>query len=98
LLHEGATEKEAVATLVDLADRGLIHIVDEQNPKLIGAQSDVRITFDGRLDDPRLRGYERVLLTALFGPSPAAHAEVLLSNVKQQFQSSISIIEERLSE
>src|SRR5207248_9968170 len=31
LLHEGATEKEAVATLVDLADRGLIHIVDEQN-------------------------------------------------------------------
>src|SRR6185312_987565 len=50
------------------------------------------------LDDTRLRGYERVLLGALFGPSATMPAEVLLSNVKQQFQSSIPIIDARLSE
>jgi hypothetical protein len=98
LVDEHASEKEAVAALVDLADRGIVHLVDERNPQLIGASSDVRITLEAPLDDARLRGYERVLLGALFGPSATMPAEVLLSNVKQQFQSSIPTIDAQLSE
>jgi hypothetical protein len=91
-----ASAREAVATLVDLADRGIVHLTDEQNPQLVGSQSDVRVTLNAGLDDRRLRGYERVLLAALFGRSPSVPAEVLLSNVKSQFQVAIPIIEERL--
>jgi hypothetical protein len=98
LVDERASEKDAVAALVDLADRGIVRLVDERNPQLVGSSSDVRITVEAPLDDTRLRSYERVLLAALFGHSAKAPAEVLLSNVKQQFQSSIPIIEARLSE
>ncbi len=98
LVHEGATQREAVATLVDLADRGFLRLVDEQRPQLIGSRADIRLTLEAGLDDQRLRDYERVLLIGLFGSSANAHAEVELSAVKAQFQSSISTIEERLSE
>ena len=97
LVDERASEKDAVAALVDLADRGIVRLVDEHNPQLVGSSSDVRITLEAPLDDARLRSYERVLLAALFGLATVP-AEVLLSNAKQQFQSSIPIIEARLSE
>jgi uncharacterized membrane protein YgcG len=96
LVDEVASEKEVVAALVDLGDRGLVGLVDEQNPALAGSKSDVRIKLLASLDDQRLRPYERVLLTALFGPKPKIPAEILLSSVKQQFTSSIPQIDARL--
>src|SRR5205814_6293175 len=75
-----------------------VRLVDEHNPQLVGSGSDVRITLEAPLDDARLRSYERVLLAALFGPLATVPAEVLLSNAKQQFQSSIPIMAARLSE
>jgi uncharacterized membrane protein YgcG len=96
LVDEVASEKEVVAALVDLADRGLIGLADEQNPALAGSKSDVRIKLLASLDDQRLRSYERVLLTALFGPKPEIPAEILLSSAKQQFTSSIPQIDARL--
>ena len=96
LLDEVASQREAVAALVDLADRDLIRMTDEHNAALVGSRSDVRITLQVRPDDARLRGYERVLLTGLFGPNPTVPSEVLLSNVKQQFQTAIPAIQDRL--
>jgi uncharacterized membrane protein YgcG len=98
LVDELASAREAVAALVDLADRGVLHLNDEQNPQLVGSQSDVRVTLNAALDDPQLREYERALLGALFGLNPSVPTEVQLSNVKQQFQSSIPLIEARLYE
>jgi hypothetical protein len=96
LVDEVASERDAVAALVDLAGRGLVHLQDEQNPELLGSGTDVRITLAAKLDDPRLRGYERALLMALFGPSPGVPAETLLSSVKPRFQASIPLIVARL--
>jgi uncharacterized membrane protein YgcG len=98
LVDEVASEREAVAALVDLADRGIVQLKDEQNPQLVGCRSDVRVTFATGIDDPRLRSYERALLEALFGPRPSVPTEVLLSNVKPQFQSAIPLIAARLYE
>ena len=56
----------------------------------------MRINLRVALDDARLRSYERALLGALFGPSPAVPSEVLLSGVKQRFQAAISSIDARL--
>ena len=96
LIDEVASEREVVAALVDLGDRGILRLADEQNSALAGSQSDVRIKLETSLDDERLRGYERALLMALFGPKPSVPAEILLSGVKQQFTSSIPQIDARL--
>jgi uncharacterized membrane protein YgcG len=85
-----------VAALVDVAERGLVRLKDEQNPKLVGSHTDVRITLDAPIDDAQLRGYERELLRGLFGPRPNVPAEVLLSDVKQQFQATIPRIQDQL--
>jgi uncharacterized membrane protein YgcG len=98
LVDEIASERETVAALVDLADRGIVQLKDERNPQLVDSQSDVRVTLAASLDDPRLRSYERVLLEALFGPRPSVPAEALLSNVKPQFQAAIPLIAARLYE
>jgi uncharacterized membrane protein YgcG len=98
LVDEVASQREAVATLVDLAERGIVDLRDEQNPALVGSHTDVRITLNAALDDSRLRGYERLLLKGLFGPRPRLPAEVLLSGVKEQFRSSIVGIETQLYE
>ena len=96
LVDEVASQKEVVAAVVDMADRGLVQLTDVQTPQLVGSGSDVRIRLQVGLDDARVRGYERALLAALFGSSPTVPAEVLLSSVKAQFQSSIPSIDARL--
>ena len=58
----------------------------------------MRITLEAGLEDQRLRHYERALLVALFGSSAKTHAEVLLSEVKAQFQASVGTIENRLAD
>lgn len=96
LVDEFAGRREAVAALVDLAERGVVRLKDEQNPTLVGSHTDVRITLDAPLDDSRLRGYERELLSGLFGPRPSVPAEVLLSEARQQFQATIPRIQDQL--
>ena len=91
LLHEGGTQQEAVATLVDLADRGVVRIAEEANENM-------RLTLVMPLPEAELRGYERVLLTAIFGSAPKPQAEVLLSTVKARFQASIPVIDGELTE
>jgi hypothetical protein len=98
LVDEFAGRREAVAALVDIAERGLVRLKDEQNPRLVGSHTDVRITLDAPIDDAQLRGYERELLSGLFGPRPDLPAEVLLSDVKQQFQATIPRIQDQLYE
>ena len=96
LIDEVASTKEVVATLVDLADRGVIQLNDIQNPQLVGSGTDVRVSLHAPLTDDRLRLYERTLLEALFGLSPEVPSDVLLSNAKQRFQASIPKISARL--
>jgi hypothetical protein len=96
LVDEVASEREVVAALVDMADRGLIQMTDIQNAQLVGSGTDVRITLQAGLADSRLRPYEQALLEALFGPSPTVPSEVLLSSAKQRFQAAIPIIDARL--
>ena len=98
LVDEVASQREAVSALVDLGERGLVQLADEDNPRLVGSHQDVRVTLMVPLVDPRLRAYERVLLVGLFGDSPTIPAQVLLSEAKAQFASAIPFIEQQLYE
>lgn len=89
LVDSRADLRDAVATLVDLAQRGIVTMED--------AQGDVRVTLHGRAEDPALRRYERVLLVALFDRG-ASGGEVLLSSARVRFAAAVPVLEERLYE
>jgi uncharacterized membrane protein YgcG len=96
LVDEVANVHDAVATLADLAGRGVITLREEYDPRLVGSTRDVRVQLHGRLDDPRLRPYERTLLAGLFGPTPEEGAEVRLSAVKLRFAALIPLLQAQL--
>jgi hypothetical protein len=98
LVDEVADVQDAVATLVDLGERGFLQLAFEPSADGLGGGQDVRISLKARFDDPRLRQYERVLLTALFGQRPQPGTSIMLSRVRGGFAAAIPIIQERLSE
>jgi len=84
-----ANLRDAVSTLVDLAQRGVLSLTDEQ--------ADVRVQLHRPAEDPSLRRYERVLLVALFDQG-ATSGEVLLSRANVRFAAAVPILEQRLYE
>ena len=96
LVDEVADVQDAVATLVDLADRGVLVITDENNPQLAGSTHDIRIKLLRSPEAANLREYERLLLLALFGHEARAEQEVLLSDVRDRFSSMIPAIQDAL--
>jgi len=91
LVDGSADLQDAVATLVDLAGRGVLTLAEEP-----GAPPDVRVTLRGPIDDPTLRLYERVLLTALFDRTAAIGEDILLSAARARFAAAVPVLEERL--
>ncbi len=85
LMDERADERDIVSTLVDLANRGIISIQEEQNDKLVGSQMDFRFTLNQAIDRPALSTFEQTLLRALFGDTK----EFLMSDMKGRFYTSM---------
>ena len=79
--------QDAVAILVDLAQRDVLSLKHEGG--------DVRVSLHTATDDPALRSYERVFLTALFG-SGVSSGEIMLSSARPRFASAVPVLEERL--
>jgi uncharacterized protein (TIGR04222 family) len=90
LVDEVADAQDAVATLVDLAQRGFLTLADTDG-------GDAVVTLEASFDDARLRQYERVLLVALFGSKPEPGQSVALSQVRASFGAAIPVIQERLN-
>jgi hypothetical protein len=87
-LVDGVADLEdAVATLVDLAQRGVLRMKHERG--------DVRLSLQMPTEDPSLRPYERVLLVALFGQD-VADGEIMLSSARHRFAAAVPVLEERL--
>ncbi len=96
LVDEVADVQDAVATLVDLAQRGVLSLSDDSNPGLAGSSHDVRITLRGSPDAAKPRRYEDVLLYALFDRGAGTGHEVLLSAVRRRFEATIPMLQDAL--
>jgi hypothetical protein len=81
--------QDAVATLVDLAQRGVLSLKHEGG--------DVRVSLHAPSEADELRPYERVLLVALFGRG-VAEGESMLSAARTRFAAAVPVLEERLYE
>jgi len=75
-----ADAQDAVASLVDLAQRGVLSLRDADTSRTVGSVHDLRVTWNRSAPDSSgLRRYERQLLVAMFGQDAQPGAEVLLS-------------------
>ena len=92
LVDERADVQDVVATLVDLANRGILRISEERNPELHGSSLDYRLELL-KPDPLGLRGYEKTVLASLFrGGEPV----VRLSDLKDRFVASIPLFQDQL--
>lgn len=90
LIDEKVDLHEISAALVDLAERGYIHI--KELPKKWGSDDYEFTKKKEFVNDASLHPYERELLTALFG----THASRKLSDIKNKFYTHIPTIKEKL--
>ena len=92
LVDERADVQDVVATLVELANRGVIRITEERDLALQGSSLDYRLELlkPGELG---LRAYERTILATLF---PGERGEARLSDLKDRFVGSIPLFQDQL--
>lgn len=93
VVDERADLQDVLATLLDLANRGVIRITEERDPSLVGSSLDYRV--EQLQEQPLgLHPYEKTVLGALFG----GQKEIRLSEVKPRWSASIPLFEAQLAD
>lgn len=98
LLDERADQRDVVATLADLGNRGVIKLEESKSDGFfgIGSSSDYDITL---VEVPEsVRPFEKTLLVSLFGSELEQGKKVKMSDVGGQFQGSSEKIKDQLIE
>ena len=80
LLDEQVDQRDIVATLVDLGQRGVLRIDRTEGGGIFGRGGDFTLT--ALQDEPKVALFERELLEALFGSKVKSGEQVSLSEVK----------------
>jgi uncharacterized membrane protein YgcG len=88
LIDEEASTVDVTATIIDLATRGYIRIVEVEPTGLIFKSPDWRLDHMNT-DHSQLEGYETTLLERLF---PAGQTNVLLSALKATFSADLQTV------
>ena len=96
LLDETADQRDVVATLVDLGNRGVIKLEESKSDGFlgIGASSNYDITLVKVPEN--VRPFEKTLLVSLFGSELEADKTVKMSEVGGRFQGSSETIKNQL--
>lgn len=96
LLDERADQSDVTATLVDLANRGVLKMEETQEPSVLGfgGGRDFQLTL--LKDEPAVTDFERELLRSLFGSSLKPNQSVKLSGVRSRFTAATPKIKELL--
>src|SRR5215213_6696486 len=83
LMDEQVDQRDIVATLVDLGQRGVLRIDRNEGGGIFGRGGDFTLT--ALQDEPKVALFERELLEALFGSKVKSGEQVSLSEVKGRF-------------
>ena len=86
LVDEKADMKDIVATIVDLARRGVIHITEEEEPGFLGIGKRRDFLFELLEHNEQLQSYEKTLLRKFFGRT---RKRIYLSDLKDKFYTAI---------
>lgn len=92
LLDEQADMEDIIATIVDLARRGILTMQEVEEPGLLGIGSKKDFIYRLEGDASNLRPYEKLLVERLFGSGK----ERRLSDLKEKFYTAIPKIKSEL--
>ncbi len=98
LLDEHANEHDVTATLVDLANRGVLKMDETQTTSDLGFGTSRDFLLTVLQSDPKVTPFEAELLRSLFGRSLKEGQTAKLSDVKSRFTSATPKIKELLYE
>ncbi len=87
LIDEQTHTRDVIATVFDLARRGVLRMDEKTSEGFLGFGKQTRHTLTLLEHKVELNGYEQILLDTLFGPGAKAGAEVPLENANLAFQS-----------
>jgi hypothetical protein len=85
LIDEETHTRDVIATVFDLARRGVIRLDEKKTEGFLGFGRSTRYTLTLLDHSLELRNYEQVLLDAIFGPGAEDGAEVPLENANATF-------------
>lgn len=85
LVDEETHTRDVIATVFDLAKRGVLRLDEKQSEGFMGFGKSSRYTLTLLDHSVDLTGYERVLLDVLFGPDAEDGKEVPLENANMTF-------------
>lgn len=85
LIDEETHTRDVIATMFDLAKRGVIRLDETQTEGFMGFGRQTRYILTLQEHSEELMGYERVLLDAIFGPNAEAGTSVPMEQVRQTF-------------
>lgn len=86
LIDEQTHTRDVIATVFDLARRGVLRMDEKTSEGFLGFGKQTRYTLTLLDHSVDLMGYERILLDTLFGPGAKAGTEVPLENANLTFQ------------
>ncbi|MBI3912733.1 MAG: DUF2207 domain-containing protein, partial [Chloroflexi bacterium] len=92
LIDERAELKEIIATLVDLARRGVLKMVEKPVQGILGIGGGFDFAFQRTGSAENLRGYERTLLDQLFGNDSSTD----LSDLREKFYTAIPDLQKQI--
>lgn len=85
LIDEETHTRDVIATMFDLARRGIIHLDEKQTEGFMGFGRQTRYILTLQEHSNELMGYEQVLLDAIFGPNAEVGSRVPMEQVQQTF-------------
>jgi len=94
LLDERADMKDIVATIVDLARRGVIRMQEIEERGFLGLGTHLDFTFERTGQEEDLRGYERTLIRKIFG----RRSRKDLSDLKNKFYKAVPTLQKQMYE
>ncbi|HAL62161.1 MAG TPA: hypothetical protein DCP08_07120, partial [Chloroflexi bacterium] len=94
LLDERADMKDIIATIVDLARRGVIRMQEIEERGFLGIGTHRDFTFERTGQEENLRGYERTLIRKIFD----LRSRKDLSDLKNKFYKAIPTLQEQMYE
>ena len=94
LIDEKAEMKDIIATIIDLARRGIIRMSEKEEPGFLGIGTKRDFVFELVGDTTNLRPYEQTLIQRLFGGSTTR----ALSDLKQKFYTAIPTLQKQMYE
>lgn len=94
LLDERADMQDIVATIVDLARRGVIRMNEKSEPGFMGIGTKRDFTFERVGDENSLRKYEKTLIRKMF----SGQGQIDLDDLKNRFYKSLPDIKKQMYE